>query len=375
VGVVLRALTAIAGATPSDAHPSTGHAIVGVVPLLHDGRYYDAFHTFMTRDIELWRWLAGPRRDPGCRILELGCGTGRVTIPLARDGHDVTGIDTSASMLETARHKATAENPRGRVTFVQRDMRELVRVSVGSGRPRHEASDPITAAPDGDAVAVAPIPDAPIAVTPIAVTPIVVAPSSAARIAVASVAVAPIDVAPIAMVAPLHEAPDPIAALDSDGAFDLVIAPFNVLRLLIERDDLERMLAGVRRALRSGGRFAFDVTAPVPGQLVPELPVTTHRHVDPIDGTPIVATHVRRYDRFRQVITLDVSYQLSGGRTDVDQLVQRVYFPQELFALLAYNGFDVCELYGDYDRRPIDASTPQLIVVATVSAGTGSSRV
>lgn len=40
-------------------------------------------------------------------ILELGCGTGRVTIPLARHGLDMTGLDVSPTMLEEARAKST----------------------------------------------------------------------------------------------------------------------------------------------------------------------------------------------------------------------------------------------------------------------------
>ena len=40
---------------------------------------------------------------PGARVLDAGCGTGRVAVELARRGHDVTGVDNDASMLEVAR--------------------------------------------------------------------------------------------------------------------------------------------------------------------------------------------------------------------------------------------------------------------------------
>jgi SAM-dependent methyltransferase len=51
--------------------------------------------------------LAGGR--PGLRALEIGVGTGRIAIPLARAGANVTGIDVSPRMLERLRAKWEAE--------------------------------------------------------------------------------------------------------------------------------------------------------------------------------------------------------------------------------------------------------------------------
>jgi SAM-dependent methyltransferase len=57
-------------------------------------------------------------------VLEVACGTGRVLIPLARAGHEITGVDLSAQMLERCRQKLAAEaaEVRRRVTLVQADM-------------------------------------------------------------------------------------------------------------------------------------------------------------------------------------------------------------------------------------------------------------
>jgi SAM-dependent methyltransferase len=59
-------------------------------------------------------------RRTGGPILELACGTGRLTIPLALDDHDVVGLDASPSMLRAARTKATAK--RVKLELVQGDM-------------------------------------------------------------------------------------------------------------------------------------------------------------------------------------------------------------------------------------------------------------
>lgn len=47
-----------------------------------------------------------------CRVLDLGCGTGRVAIPLSKLGHHVTAIDLSEEMLRVAGAKATAAGVR-----------------------------------------------------------------------------------------------------------------------------------------------------------------------------------------------------------------------------------------------------------------------
>lgn len=52
---------------------------------------------------------------PGSHILDLGCGTGRLTTALARAGHRVTGIDPARASLNVARRKPGAEA----VTWIQ----------------------------------------------------------------------------------------------------------------------------------------------------------------------------------------------------------------------------------------------------------------
>ncbi len=64
--------------------------------------YYDLSHAYLVEDIPFVLGLAGDRPS---RILELGCGSGRLLFPLAQAGHTVTGIDLSAAMLDLAHSK------------------------------------------------------------------------------------------------------------------------------------------------------------------------------------------------------------------------------------------------------------------------------
>jgi SAM-dependent methyltransferase len=70
-------------------------------------------------------WYVRQARDCGGPILELGAGTGRVTLPMARDGIEVHALDIEPSMLGVLQRKLDDEPPevRGRVTIVEADMR------------------------------------------------------------------------------------------------------------------------------------------------------------------------------------------------------------------------------------------------------------
>lgn len=69
-------------------------------PYVIDAAWYDLLHADYDEDLGLWLSFAGRTDRP---VLEVGCGTGRVAVPLAQAGHHVVGIDPSAAMLETAR--------------------------------------------------------------------------------------------------------------------------------------------------------------------------------------------------------------------------------------------------------------------------------
>ena len=64
------------------------------------------------------------RLAKGATILDVGCGTGRHSVELARRGYGVTGIDLSAGMLDEARRKAV--EARVDVEFVHADATEFV---------------------------------------------------------------------------------------------------------------------------------------------------------------------------------------------------------------------------------------------------------
>lgn len=63
------------------------------------------------------------RFDKTLNILDIGCGTGRHSLELAKRGYKMTGADLSATMLQRANEKAKEQNLK--IKFIQADAREL----------------------------------------------------------------------------------------------------------------------------------------------------------------------------------------------------------------------------------------------------------
>ncbi len=98
----------------------------GTVEHYLDAALYDYEYRRRRRDVSFYRELA--RRYVGGEgpLVELGCGSGRVLVPLARDGHDVVGMDASATMLARAAERVARlpARARSRITLLRGDVRE-----------------------------------------------------------------------------------------------------------------------------------------------------------------------------------------------------------------------------------------------------------
>lgn len=71
-----------------------------------DGKNYDAENFTVNEDIPFYIEMAKKAKGP---VLEIACGTGRITIPIAKAGVDIMGLDFSGAMLKRAREKSKKE--------------------------------------------------------------------------------------------------------------------------------------------------------------------------------------------------------------------------------------------------------------------------
>jgi SAM-dependent methyltransferase len=84
-------------------------------------RVYDPWSASVVEDVEFYVEEAVASGGP---VVELACGTGRITVQVAKAGVRVVGIDASAGMLEVAREYAAAEGVAELLELRQGDLRE-----------------------------------------------------------------------------------------------------------------------------------------------------------------------------------------------------------------------------------------------------------
>jgi len=220
-------------------------------------------------DYEYWLKVAGTVSAHD--VVDLGCGTGQLTVRLARAGHRVVGIDPDPRMLQVAR----ARDGHEAVTWVQ---------------------------------------------------------GYAADIATASA--------------------------------DLVTMTGHVSQLFLTDNDWAQALRELRRALRPGGRVAFDMRNPHARDWEAWNPTDSRRSVSSDSGVAEVWHEVTALEG--QLVTFETTTRYADtGRVEVDTDVLRFRDGPALHTSLVSAGFAVDQVHGNWDGTPATKWSRELIVTAT----------
>lgn len=148
--------------------------------------------------------------------------------------------------------------------------------------------------------------------------------------------------------------------------FQFVYMLENVFQFFLTREDQDAMLGRVREHLSPEGCFLFETRNPSPQNLF-EV-----RHPGPKkfamhDGGQVVITEQQHYDPLTQIqhITRDLTFHHPDGQQvkKAYRTALRYVFPQELEALLFYNGFQALARYGNWQQDPLTATSPSMIYV------------
>jgi ubiquinone/menaquinone biosynthesis C-methylase UbiE len=83
-------------------------------------QYYDLYVGDFDADLAVYKSFCRPNE----RILEIGCGTGRVLQSFLKDGFTITGVDISPEMLDVAREKLLTYYQQGSLRLHLHDFRE-----------------------------------------------------------------------------------------------------------------------------------------------------------------------------------------------------------------------------------------------------------
>jgi SAM-dependent methyltransferase len=255
--------------------------------------------TLGRKDLPFWQRILAQAEG---RVLELGCGTGRLSLPLSRGGARLVGVDRSSSMLARLMSRARGPSGGGSRRETRRDTRRDT---------RHRA--PLSRQPRTPGLVRA-------------------------------------DIRALPFV---------------EGAFQTILAPYGMLQSLIFERDLQATLSSVAHALQPGGLFGIDLVPDVPKwpeyreRVQLRGRTSSGRHLTLIES-------VRQDKRRRRTIFRQRYVERCGGTSTehcFDLTFRTLPVPQ-ITRRLERLGFEIEAVLGDYRGRPWDQRADVWIVLA-----------
>jgi hypothetical protein len=159
-----------------------------------------------------------------------------------------------------------------------------------------------------------------------------------------------------------------------DEKFSLIIIPFRGFLSLLSAEDQVNTLFNIREHLAPDGRLAFNIFVPDSNMLVQEGDVPYHFRdvIDPNSGETYVLWQQSSSDHHYQILNIRIIIEKLDGNGIVAMRMFRDFrlryaYYWEMHHLLRMCGFDIEEVYGDFERSPFDESSAEMVWIARAS--------
>ncbi len=147
--------------------------------------------------------------------------------------------------------------------------------------------------------------------------------------------------------------------------FQTVICAFNTFLNLYTRKDVEAFLGKVRHHMRPRGQFIVDISVPDPEELSRDSgrAYRVPRFKHPTSGQVVRYAERFDYDPLAQVLTVGMEFEPVKAKKNawMTPLAHRQFFPQDMEALLHYNGLTVTDIHADYEHKTPDEAAETLV--------------
>jgi len=146
--------------------------------------------------------------------------------------------------------------------------------------------------------------------------------------------------------------------------FDLVVMTGHAFQVLVGDDELRAALAAIRSALRTGGRFAFETRNPEARAWADWTPANAAEVTD-ADGAVVRMAHQVQTPTDGHIVSFTTTFTSPGwDRPQVSRSALRFLAADSLAGFLSGAGLAIAEQFGDWDRRPLTDTSPEIITIA-----------
>jgi SAM-dependent methyltransferase len=164
-----------------------------------------------------------------------------------------------------------------------------------------------------------------------------------------------------------------ITFVEADGRqFDLgqqfrfIYLTGNAFQAFLRREDQEALFANVKRHLAPEGVFAFDTRNPTGHSLETTSEEEFWFRYTSVEGYEVAVSGTQEYDALAQILHWTSYRRWHNGeqeRTRITRIACRFTYPQELAALLHYNGLQIVQQYGNWQKEALEAGSSSIITL------------